>query len=58
MSLCPRCKVNNSGPGVSRTDSKTNICTDCEQTESFQDFLAGSVVTPQAEWPVKVEVSK
>lgn len=57
VSLCPRCKVNNSGAGVSRTDSKTNVCTDCEQAESFQDFLEGNV-TPQDAWPVRVEVNK
>ena len=53
--VCPRCKLNPIGAGLSRTDSKTNICPDCEQVESFQDHFDGKV-TPQSEWPVKAEV--
>lgn len=53
--LCPRCQVNEAGLGTSRVNAGENICSMCEQAESMEDFFNGKV-TPQNEWPVKVEV--
>lgn len=34
---------------MSRTDNKTEICSDCGQMEAIEEF-AGGTLTPQSDW--------
>ncbi len=37
--LCPRCKVNELGyPAISRSDNKTEVCSDCGTWEAMYQF--------------------
>lgn len=55
--ICPRCHgaiPNNAEPGaypgaLSRTDNKTEICSDCGLTEAIEQWTTGTPV-PQKEW--------
>lgn len=54
---CPRCLggiPNNLQRGeyvgaLSRTDNKTEICSECGQLEAMEDFF-GDGITPQVDW--------
>jgi hypothetical protein len=58
--ICPRCGgfiPNDAMPGaypgaLSRTDNKTEICSDCGTDEALVQFMTGKPVTQQ-EWLVK-----
>jgi hypothetical protein len=59
---CPRCSEhewipNNKQPGaymgaLSRTDNKTEICSNCGEDEALKDYFDGGC-EPQTAWPVK-----
>jgi ribosomal protein S27AE len=62
--ICPRCggDVPNTAckgqyPGaLSRTDNKTEICSDCGNCEALEDYYDGALL-PQSRWvhpPIKV----
>lgn len=41
---CPRCGKMYSGyPAISRTDNKTEICSQCGTAEAMEEFLTGSI---------------
>lgn len=54
--ICPRCGdwiPNNFQPGaypgaLSRTDNKTEICSECGTIEALEDY--SGALTPQEEW--------
>jgi hypothetical protein len=58
---CPRCSEhewipNNATPGaymgaLSRTDNKTEICSNCGEDEALKDYFDGGC-EPQSEWPI------
>lgn len=59
--ICPRCNdnfiPNNTHPGkypgaISRTDNKTEICSECGHEEAIEDYKDGGC-TPISEWPLK-----
>jgi len=62
--VCPRCLgfiPNNQTPGaymgaLSRTDNKTEICSDCGTEEAMQDFIDG-FCTKQKDWMINREYS-
>lgn len=57
---CPRCGgmiPNNIRPGaypgaISRTDNRTEICSECGTLEALEDYFANAL-TPQSQWPVE-----
>jgi hypothetical protein len=58
--ICPRCCdnwiPNNLQPGeypgaISRTDNKTEICSECGTAEALQDFLEGGC-TKKEDWEI------
>ena len=58
--ICPRCCdnwiPNNAQPGeypgaISRTDNKTEICSECGTAEALQDFLEGGC-TKKEDWAI------
>jgi transcription elongation factor Elf1 len=56
---CPRCNEsipNNATPGaypgaLSRTDNKTEICSECGTQEAFEQMLVGEPIG-QEHWPI------
>lgn len=48
--ICPRCRVNMAGLGTSRLDSKTHICTPCNNQEAMEDLFGN--LTPRYAWPL------
>lgn len=58
--ICPRCGgfiPNDAMPGaypgaLSRTDNKTEVCSDCGTDEALEQFF-GDGLMPQSEWLVK-----
>jgi hypothetical protein len=59
--ICPRCNDNfipcNAQPGaypgaISRTDNKTEICSQCGAEEAIEDYAHGGH-TPMSGWPLK-----
>jgi hypothetical protein len=56
---CPRCTgsiPNNETPGaypgaLSRTDNKTEICSECGTQEAFEQMLVGEPIE-QKHWPI------
>lgn len=58
---CPRCTSHdwipnndfpNAYPGaISRSDNRTEICSDCGQDEALKDYFDGGC-EPQSKWPV------
>lgn len=57
--MCPRCGTYpvytdgfHRGIGArSRTDDKTQICSDCGVEESYENFIG--ILVPRSEWPIE-----
>jgi hypothetical protein len=59
--VCPRCDgyiPNNVTPGeyigaLSRTDNKTEICSDCGTEEAMEQFVHRDALIPKDMWPIQ-----
>lgn len=59
--VCPRCSgyiPNDVSPGaypgaLSRTDNKTEICSECGTLEALEQHFSPNGLMPQSEWNVK-----
>ncbi len=46
---CPRCGLFQEGrPALSRTDNKTDICSNCGHIEAIEEYY--EMLKPQSEW--------